>query len=257
MHSVNPAANLVVFGTFIGLLAYTVCSPGGRQRLCRKPRRDWILDSCGLLIQGILVPVLQFTAVYQLYHLLFPQAQAVLHLPNGLGFLISFVLVDYLYYWNHRWLHGWAWRWHRLHHTVTDLDVLGTSRNSVWTSGLILYLWLHPLGLYLLAQPEGYLWGMGLTSTLDLWRHSRFSLPQPWAGWLGRWLILPQDHAWHHAADRLPCNYSANFNWDRWHGTAYQSDSPPERLGDSLGELAGKSPNELLQPSLMRQLFWP
>jgi sterol desaturase/sphingolipid hydroxylase (fatty acid hydroxylase superfamily) len=246
MNSANWAVNLLVFLSFGALLTYTVGSAQGRQQLRDKSRQDWILDSCGLLIQGLLVPVLQFTVVYQFYHLLIPQAQALLDLPVGLGFLISFVLVDYLYYWNHRWLHGWAWRWHRLHHTVTDLDVLGTSRNSIWTSGLILYLWVHPLLLYLLAHPQGYLLGMGLTSALDLWRHSSLYLPSRWSRWLRGWLILPQAHAWHHATySPAPCNYSANFNWDRWHGTAYQSDLPPKRLGQPL------------QPGLLRQLFWP
>jgi sterol desaturase/sphingolipid hydroxylase (fatty acid hydroxylase superfamily) len=114
------------------------------------------------------------------------------------------------------------------------MDVLGTSRNSLWTSFLIIYLWIHTLFLYLLNDSTGYLIGVSLTAALDLWRHSQLAIsPQSWLfRFLSPWLILPQDHAWHHASDSSGRNYGANLKiWDKLHGTYYYCKEPPASLG--------------------------
>jgi sterol desaturase/sphingolipid hydroxylase (fatty acid hydroxylase superfamily) len=150
-------------------------------------------------------------------------------------FFLSFVAVDYLYYWNHRLLHSpFFWNVHQVHHTVTHLDVLGTSRNTLWASFLIVYLWVHSFFLYLLADPTGYLLGVSLTSALDLWRHSQLTIPsKSWLyHYLSPWLILPQDHAWHHSSQSPNCNYGANLKlWDKWHGTYYEESELPTEIG--------------------------
>lgn len=226
----------MIFVAFVGLVSATLANRQSRHLLRHKSRHDWLLDSCGLMVQGLLVPLLQ-TMLYGSLHLIAPQLQAAIHLPDLATFLLSFVFVDYLYYWNHRWLHDGGWRWHQVHHTVTEMDVLGTSRNSLWTSSLIIYLWIHPLLLYGVDHPAGYLLGVSLTAVLDLWRHSCFNPPPSWCRWLSLWLVLPQDHAWHHAASGSndvnndatkngavnyeAVNYGANLKWDRWYGTSY------------------------------------
>jgi sterol desaturase/sphingolipid hydroxylase (fatty acid hydroxylase superfamily) len=222
---------MIVFVAFVGLVGLTIAQD--RSLFQRKDPADWWLDGLGLLLQGVGIPVLQATIGYQLYRYLLPNWQASLVLSPGLAFLLSFVAIDYLYYWNHRGLHGSRlWRWHQVHHTVTKLDVLGTSRNAVWTSFAIVYLWLHALFAYLLQDPTAYLLGASLTAALDLWRHSRFQPSGWWHKALSPWLILPQDHAWHHASDVPNCNYGANLKlWDRLHGTEYRSDRPPASLG--------------------------
>jgi len=226
---------IAIFLTFILLVIATVASPSGLAALRQKPWQDWLLDGCGLAMQGLLIPLLQGTLVYWLYGFSLPKFHQCLQIPAIAGFLISFILVDYLYYWNHRLLHHpRLWALHQVHHTVTQMDVLGTSRNTLWTSGLILYLWIHPLFLHLLAEPTGYAAGVACTAMLDLWRHSRFTLPatHPFYHWLHPWLILPQDHARHHARHRIDCNYGANLKlWDRLH----QTDCPPGESHPPLG----------------------
>ena len=72
-----------------------------------------------------------------------------------------------------RLLHSrWLWPAHRVHHTMTEMDVLGTSRNSVWSSALIVYLWVNGAVLYLLNDPTWFAAGAAVTAALDLWRHS-------------------------------------------------------------------------------------
>ncbi|WP_086768367.1 sterol desaturase family protein [Nostoc sp. 106C] len=236
--NIQNLAQILIFVTFLGLVGWTICDRFGRTQLQVKSREDWLLDAIGLTIQGMLIPLLQATLVYWLYNNLLPNQQGYLKLSPILSFIISFVLIDYLYYWNHRLLHSkWFWQAHQVHHTVTQMDVLGTSRNTLWTSLLIVYLWIHTLFVYLLADPAGYLVGVSLTSALDLWRHSRLLVSKN--HWLYQFLfpclILPQDHAWHHCNEVFNCNYGANLKiWDKLHGTYYESQEPPSAIGISM-----------------------
>ncbi|MBL1178143.1 MAG: sterol desaturase family protein [Pantanalinema sp. GBBB05] len=226
-----------ILATFIGLLGGTIADATSRRQLQTKSRQDWILDLTGLWVQGILVPFLQVSLMLPLWQFLLPAQQHCWQLPLLPTLLLSFVIVDYAYYWNHRWLHRALWSVHQVHHTVTQMDVLGTSRNTLWTSLLIVYLWIHPLCLYLLAHPIGYLLGVSLTAALDLWRHSQWTIaPNTWLyRCLAGWLILPQDHAWHHSPDVAECNYGANLKlWDRLHGTYYACDRSPPAIGLSI-----------------------
>ncbi|MBF2065181.1 MAG: sterol desaturase family protein [Calothrix sp. C42_A2020_038] len=216
---------MLIFITFSTLLYLTLLNSNIFYFFIIKNREDWLIDSIGLCFQGIVIPILQVTLVFHLYHYFIPSLKSTLFLHPFIAFCLSFIVIDYLYYWNHRLFHtSWLWSVHRVHHTVTTMDVVGTSRNTLWTSFLIIYLWVHSLFIYLLQDPSWYIFGSSLTSALDLWRHSIFS-PQPKTliyHLLSAWLILPQDHAWHHASNYSGSggNYGANFKiWDKIHGT--------------------------------------
>jgi sterol desaturase/sphingolipid hydroxylase (fatty acid hydroxylase superfamily) len=142
---------LIIFAAFIGLMGLTILDRSGCSQLRVKSREDWILDSAGLIVQGVIIPLLQVTVITWLYSILIPLPSGSLEVPPLIGFVLSFIIVDYLYYWNHRLLHSpLLWRVHRVHHTVTQMDVLGTSRNTLWASLLIIYLWIHTLSVSLL-----------------------------------------------------------------------------------------------------------
>ncbi|MEM1392470.1 MAG: sterol desaturase family protein [Cyanobacteria bacterium P01_H01_bin.150] len=226
---------MLVFFTFVILLALTVTNSKQPFLYFKKSCEDWLLDSIGLFFQGFIVPFLQIAVVFQLYQRLLPNTSGLLNLYPVAAFLISFVFVDYLYYWNHRLLHTRKlWFIHQVHHTVTEMDVLGTSRNTLWTSFFIVYLWIHPLFLYLLQESKWYILGISLSSALDLWRHSNFTpKPNSWIyPWLSSCLILPKDHAWHHSNDCIKGNYGANLKvWDKIHGTYYEFEGLPDSLG--------------------------
>lgn len=239
---------MAIFAAFLTLMVLTVACDRPSPKLWHKRGEEWLLDLAGLFTQGVVIPALQLAVVYRLYQWLLPAAQGILTFSPVVGFLLSFFLVDYLYYWNHRLLHSSQfWPLHQVHHTVDQMDVLGTSRNTIWSSFFILYLWVHPLFLYSLQYPTGYILGVTLTAILDLWRHSAIA-PSPnslLAHVLSPWLVLPQDHAWHHAKTE-GCNYGANLKlWDKLHGTHYQSDRAPEVLGVKT------------KLTLVQQLFWP
>ncbi|RUS99382.1 hypothetical protein DSM106972_078240 [Dulcicalothrix desertica PCC 7102] len=240
---------MIVFPAFIILLSLTFANQNIITLLVSKNRQDWLVDIIGLFFQGIIIPILQITIVFQFYHYLFPSLKSTLTLHPLIVFSLSFICVDYLYYWNHRLFHTpWLWSVHKVHHTVTTMDVVGTSRNTLWTSFLIIYLWVHSLFIYLLQDPTWYIFGASLTSALDLWRHSKFT-PKPTSiiyHLLAPWLILPQDHAWHHARNYKGGNYGANFKiWDKMHGTYSDNEKQPENLG-AVSNL-----------SLSQKLFFP
>jgi sterol desaturase/sphingolipid hydroxylase (fatty acid hydroxylase superfamily) len=238
-----------IFATFWGLFAVTALDASRRTRLWAKSGADWVLDVTGLLVQGVGIPALQAGFVYVGLARIAPGWESCLLLPEGAGFLLAFVAVDYLYYWNHRALHSARlWPLHQVHHTMTDLDVLGTSRNTLWTSFFIVYLWVHPALLFLLEHRSGYALGVAATVALDLWRHSALG-PHP-GGLLDRVmapvLILPRDHAWHHGPGAGLGNYGGNLKlWDRLHGTLHPANEPPSRLGIPV------------EFGLARKLLWP
>jgi sterol desaturase/sphingolipid hydroxylase (fatty acid hydroxylase superfamily) len=229
---------LLVFIVFWGLTIATFWGRSGWQLLHQRSRSSWILDAIGLFVQGFVIPILQVVVIGKLCGWIFPGWQGTIVLSPILGFLLNFVAIDYLYYWNHRLLHGKAlWPLHQVHHSVTAMDVLGTSRNTLWTSFLIVYLWVNGLFVYLLADARGYLLGVSVTAALDLWRHSRFTIGRETGlyRWLSPWLMLPQDHCWHHGRAVVGCNFGANLKvWDRLHGTVLSGENVPGDLGVAI-----------------------
>jgi sterol desaturase/sphingolipid hydroxylase (fatty acid hydroxylase superfamily) len=236
---------ILLGAAFIVLLLGTARAEASGLR--QKPWRDWAVDLANLTVQGTLVPVLQVVGVVAALQWAAPDLRGSLDLPGWAAFLLNVVGVDYLYYWNHRLMHTDAlWPLHRVHHTVTHMDVLATSRNTLWSTLFILYLWVGGLMLFLLRDPAPYALGATLTASLDLWRHSELHPPAWLAAWLRPWLILPEDHARHHGVSVPAGNYGSNFKlWDRWHGTALPDFGPKEPLGFPF------------PASLVRTLLWP
>jgi len=222
-------------------------SPSRRILLEKKSLHSWLLDWANLLFQGTIIPWLQVGVIAAGLTWCFPGSANQIQLSPGVAFILCFVGVDYLYYWNHRLLHvKGLWALHLVHHSAEQMDVFTTSRNTLWTSLLIIYLWVNGLMLYLLSDPTPYLAAMTLTFSLDLWRHSPAHPPRWVAIPLQTFLILPKDHGWHHSRTVYDINFGANLNlWDRLHGTWHSSEEPPTELGVHT-ELA-----------LWAKLLWP
>lgn len=212
------------------LLLFTLASKERRKRMLSKSFGDWVLDLVNMPIQGIVVPVLQTLTFYGFLALLVPQFQKIWVLHPALAFLLNFVVVDYIYYWNHRLLHYKGfWNIHKVHHSVDDMDVLATSRNTVWTTFLIAYLWVNCFIIFLLKDPTAFMVAASLSAALDLWKHSNF----PSARFISDKLQIatPIDHQWHHSSEPHS-NYGANFNlWDKLHGTYRKEVEKPKTLG--------------------------
>lgn len=265
-----------------------------RRQLRHKSRRSWLIDGIGIAVQGAGVPLLQICLWLAVLNPLFPHLRGCLALHPVLAFCLSFVAIDYLYYWSHRLLHHpWLFMIHALHHTVSQMDMTGSSRNTVWAIFFLPYIWINGILLYIIAEPWAYSAGIFLTCFLDLWRHSSLIIPprSRWHSLLNPWLILPQDHWLHHQSQpqlqshaALPspilnkqssaafppptatrtqpqtgANFGANFGanlklWDRLHQT-YQAPSVGlEPRFKFQPQPIGPSPAPKLS---LRSLVWP
>lgn len=218
----------LVFSAFALLSLGAFLRADGLSRLLRREPAEWLADASGLLVQGVAVPFAQTALVYAALARLAPGWRGTLDLAPAAAFLLNFIVVDYAYYWNHRLLHGALWPWHALHHSARDLDVWVTSRNTLWTPALIVYVWLNGAFVFLLRDPSPYLWAAALTAALDLWKHSG-AWPESWPLPL---LLTPREHSWHHSTERFDRNFGANLRlWDRLHGTHHDPGEAPSRLG--------------------------
>ncbi len=239
----------IILVAFWALTLGVLATAEGRAQLRARTRAEWTLDLVGLLVQGTLIPLLQVGLVVAGLAWLVPAGRGALEVPGWAALLLNLVAVDYLYYWNHRLLHtNTLWPLHRVHHTLRTLDVLGTSRNTLYSSLFIVYLWVGGALLYFLSEPFWFALGAALTAALDLWRHSPFTPRRGGAlhRALSAVLILPSDHAWHHSTESSQVNFGANLSWwDRLHGTYQASTQDPASLGIPFAAPLG------------RQLFFP
>ncbi|MBI3649919.1 MAG: sterol desaturase family protein [Acidobacteria bacterium] len=229
---------MIVFASFIILAALTFAVNESRRAALARHAQDWMLDAAGLVVQGVLLPLVQIALVYWLFATLAPRWQGALAVSPTLAFLLNFVLVDYLYYWNHRLLHGKTW-WdiHAVHHSAEHMDVFITSRNTLWTSLLMVYLWVNGGLIFLLQEPQAFLVSASITASLDLWRHSAFFFTPPSLRHrlVAAIFITPREHAWHHSATQAHKNFGANLSiWDKLHGTYYSPAQRPQQFGIPL-----------------------
>lgn len=227
---------ILIFITFSLLSIISFLNDEARVATMSRSREEWIADMMGLFIQGILIPAFPFLLVPVLYSA-FPAIAGKLEISSLIQFLLSFVLIDYIYYWNHRFFHKKSfWPVHRLHHSSRHLDIFATSRNSLVTSFMFIYVWSQMLAMFLLKDSSAFMLGLSLTFALDLWRHSGVRHPELINKSLNWLLIMPGQHVVHHSVTGRTKNYGANLClWDKLHGTystAVIANSNLEKLSD-------------------------
>ncbi|WP_461535058.1 sterol desaturase family protein [Spongorhabdus nitratireducens] len=119
------------------------------------------------------------------------------------GFLF-FLLLEFCYYWHHRWAHEirWLWATHCVHHTPADMN-LSVSGRLGWTgliSGSVIFfaplalIGFHPLAIFL---------GLSASLFYQIWIHTEL------VGKLGplEWVFnTPSHHRAHHGSNRRYIN---------------------------------------------------
>lgn len=162
-----------------------------------------------------------------------------LHLVSGwpfwAQFAVFFVLKDFVEWNIHRTLHivPWMWEFHKLHHSIEELDWIGNFRFH-WGE-VVIYKMLSYLPLVVLGVDDRVVLVMAVFGTLvqDL-NHS--NLPIDWGPF--RYVLnSAKMHVWHHDVE-VHGHGGQNFGivlsvWDWLFGTAYWPDDAerPERLG--------------------------
>jgi sterol desaturase/sphingolipid hydroxylase (fatty acid hydroxylase superfamily) len=203
-----------------------------------KNKNDWIIDVSGLLIQGFFIPLVGAVLLGHFYRLVIPSLESSWDVSPIIGFLLSFAVVDYVYYWVHRILHkAKFWFLHAVHHSAQEMDIINTSRNSLISHFFLPYIWLNSIFIYLLKDPTPFIVAFSITAMLDLWRHSNLypseskNILFKTIDWV---LITPRSHSWHHSRNQFKSFYGANLAiWDHLHGS-YKKEllaSYPDRVG--------------------------
>jgi len=188
---------------------------------------DWLISLSGFWMQGVVIPVVGFSFSSFVLSSWLPGWKGFFSLGFTGAFLLNVIVVDFLYYWQHRAFHQvpWLWRLHASHHYSPVVNIWATSRNALVTHFLFVYMLLNPILGYLCDSPEGFFAGAMVTAALDILRHANIQCGKtPFDGIL----VLPGDHHRHHDERQSFCNYAANFMiWDRLFGTAYREGHRP------------------------------
>lgn len=150
-------------------------------------------------------------------------------------FLVFLVIKDFCEWCVHNLLHriSWLWTFHKLHHSIAEMDWIGNMRFH-WVE-IVVYKSLTYLPLILLgAEGRVILWVAIFSTLIGHLNHANVKIS--WGGL--RYLFnSPRMHIWHH--DRVlhgrgGQNFGVVFSlWDWLLGTAYWPDEveQPVRLG--------------------------
>jgi len=196
-------------------------------------RRGYFADLTATLVDGpVLGAVTKIAAAYCI--MLMPMYFEVLRQWPWWGqYALFFLVNDFGRYWLHRWHHesDFLWRFHRVHHTVTDMDALSAFRMHAG-EGLIKYgLLVLPFHIFGINP-----WVIVAYSSIDIlkafWHHANL---RTYIGPLNRVFNSAELHWWHHSADGPGhrSNYGSVLSiWDRLFGTFFWPKGQwPERIG--------------------------
>lgn len=180
------------------------------------------------------------------------------HAPLYVQLPALLLLKDLLDYGVHNLLHRVPalWQFHKVHHSIEELDFLGNFRFH-WVESWI-YNTLTYLPLALMGFSGHSIMGMAIVTTvIGHLNHSNLS----WSyGPLKYVLNSPELHLWHHdkhPANRIGHNFAVVFSmWDWLFGTALLPEGQPKELGfegmerfpSSLGGRLVYPAQELLGP---------
>ncbi len=183
--------------------------------------------------------------------------------PLWLALPVIMVLDDYSNYWLHRLAHKVPvlWRFHKPHHTPTQINVVMSSRENIFYYLIIPVNYYFPLFLFL-GLGEAAALQVAIKITVIYLQHTGYR----WDLWLRRyapmrWLLtgaeqvfaLQDFHHVHHGLGRYG-KAAANYGnvlciWDRLHGTSV---GQPYREQDAYGVPTGVKVEHWAV-----QVFWP
>jgi exosortase len=188
-------------------------------RLARRWTSNVGLFLIGTVCTAVVVPV----GIYAFAQRQPPGLLSELTLPFAAQLVLTFLLLDFWRYWEHRWFHQvrLLWRFHLVHHSDTEIDVTTSERHhpvefllgTATMMALIAVLGLPApaIGLYLLVA-----------TLVTLYSHANLRLPPYLDHKLGRLIVTPAVHAVHHSAlqPQTDSNYGSVLTvWDRLFGT--------------------------------------
>lgn len=190
----------------------------------------------GLLIASLITAVLP------------GHAGALKGLPLWQSFVLNFLIMEFGFYWMHRWAHegqrassrfGWLWKCHRTHHSDDHLNVSVTMRQNIFWAFVVPNTWVVGLAVYLgmgsgaaLALLVIYAWNL-LTHTHYRWDDALLKSKSFRA--LQHIIVTPSMHHSHHGYGKdgkMYRNYAVMFAaYDWMFGTLHLPEGRPSRYG--------------------------
>jgi len=154
-------------------------------------------------------------------------------LPWLVQLLLAMLLTDLAQYWFHRLFHRvpFLWGFHAVHHSAKSMDWLASARMHFIEIILLRGVTSLPL-LTLGFLPSVMQAYIGLVYVYSSLVHANLRGD---FNALGRWLVVPRFHHWHHAIDPegVDKNFAIHFPWlDRLFGTYY---FPPSKWPAGYG----------------------
>ncbi len=243
----NRVGTPLIAGLVVLLLFLQWRVPLRRQRfaLLRRLARNYVLSIPGFLIVRLaMLPIPFAIAVWaQARHF------GLLHwlgLGEWVNAVISFILMDYAYWWWH-----WAnhrlpffWRFHNVHHTDLDMDVTTAARfhfGEIFFSIGFLSLAVLAFGIAPLTFVVFYV----AFEAATCFHHSNWRLPIRLERALNLIMVTPRMHGIHHSIveRETNSNWGAIFCWwDKLHGTL-RCDIPQDAI--TIGVAPYRDENEL------------
>ncbi|MGZ3653074.1 MAG: sterol desaturase family protein, partial [Bdellovibrionota bacterium] len=151
------------------------------------------------------------------------------HFPtNALTLAIALLLVDFCYYWRHRWEHeiNLLWCEHNVHHSSEEYNFSTSIRLPV-INPFFGWVFFAPIAL-LGFDPKLVLGAFFLNLLYQYWVHNHSIGKIPF---MDPWLATPANHRVHHARnpEYLDKNYGGILIlWDRLFGTYEPEAAKPE-----------------------------
>ena len=156
----------------------------------------------------------------------------MLEVPNAVwGWVLTFVVIDFVFYWYHRAQHRVRFMWcaHVVHHSSEHMN-LGTALRQSPTGPFTRALFYWPLPL--LGFHPLMVAGAGAVATIYAFFTHTEVVRKLWAP-LEWWLVTPSHHRAHHGSnpEYVDRNYGNVFIvWDRLFGT-FEPEVAPVRYG--------------------------
>jgi sterol desaturase/sphingolipid hydroxylase (fatty acid hydroxylase superfamily) len=173
--------------------------------------------------------------------------------PYWLQFVILLPAFDFLQWSVHNTLHRipFLWRFHKVHHSVVDMDWIGNWRFH-WGE-IVVYRAAMYIPTAILGFAPAVLFYYGILNTIvGHYAHANLRLS---LGPLKYVLNTPQMHIWHHNhpdSGPIDKNFAITLSiWDWLLGTAHMPAAPPAKLGfEGIESYPKNIAGQWLQPFL-------
>ncbi len=232
---------LVIFGLTEGIFGYLHNS--------KRSKDDVFIETINFVfLAGLSKPLIGLLTFWVLNSFLPDAKGAWLNIPFWASLVIFLLVDDILQYWYHRLAHEykWLWKWHRAHHTATEMGLLVSYRQAVY------YYFIMPniywIGIFIFLG-GGVAAGLGIvlkqiiiisSHSLATWDSFFYKRPalMPVLKALERIFVTPAFHHAHHGVsikDGIG-NPNGNFGnmfsiWDQLFGTAKFTHAFPTAYG--------------------------